>query len=139
MDNQPPRTERGLRSRQAEAQRVMRRAEWAAYVQAIFSVVAYVAFAIAHGDWLAPLYYAGMALVLSALGYLVGRRHSATAAGVLVALVLGLAVLQLLGGGRPPALLFVAIFAWLYGRAFTAAREYATLKVVPLDSGADAT
>ena len=139
MDNQPPRTERGLRSRQAEALRVMRRAERAAYVQAAFSVVAYVGFAIAHRDWLGPLYYAGMALVLGALGYSVGRLHSATAAAVLVALVLGLAVLQLVAGGRPPALLFVAIFAWLYGRAFTAAREYATLKVVPFDSGAEAT
>jgi hypothetical protein len=42
-------------------------------------------------------------------------------------------------GGRPPALITVAIFAWLYGKGFSAAREYAALRVVPLESEASAT
>ena len=139
MDNQLPRTERGLLARRTEALRLMRRAEWAAYIQGAIAAAVYVAFAVQRGDWIDPLYYAGMALLLWGLGYLVGRRHSAVAAAVLVALVLGLAVLQLLAGGRPPALLFVAIFAWLYGQAFSAAREYAKLAAVQLDATVQAT
>ena len=139
MVEQPPRTERSFQERQAEALRRMRRAEWAAYVQSTASLVAYVAFALSGGDWAAPLYYAVMGTLLAVLGFLVGRRRSAAAAASLVALVLGLAVLQVVGGGRPPVLLFVALFAWLYGQAFSAAREYATMKVVPLESDAPAT
>ena len=51
----------------------------------------------------------------------------------------GFAILQLVNRGRPPALIFVAIFAWIYGKAFPAAREYATLRVVPLEPEASGT
>jgi hypothetical protein len=112
----------------------MRHAEWGAYVQAGFSLLVYVLLAIGAHDWVTPSGYGVMALVVGGLGFGVGRRHSAAAALVLVVLVLGLAILQLMSGGRPPALITVAIFAWLYGKGFTAAREYATLRVVPFES-----
>jgi ABC-type Mn2+/Zn2+ transport system permease subunit len=111
----------------------MRHAAWAAYFQGTLSFVIYIAFAIMAHDWVDPLYYAVLAVVLAGLGFGVGRRRSASAAAILVALVLGLAILQVVGGGRPPALIFVAIFAYIYGKAFSAAREYATLSVVPLE------
>ena len=139
MDRQPPRTERSLRERQAEAQRLMRRAEWAAYIQGGLCGIAYLLIAINARDWLTPLFVAVLGVVLAGLGYRVGRGHSAAAALVLVAIVLGGAVLQLVRGGKPPALIFVAIFAWIYGQAFTAAREYATLRVVPLEPEPPAT
>ena len=133
MSDPPPRTERGLRERQREAERLMRRAEWAAYIQGALCGVAYLLVAINAHDWLTPIFLAVLGVVLAGLGYRVGRGHSAGAALVLVVIVLGGAVLQLVRGGRPPALIFVAVFAWIYGQAFGAAREHATLRVVPLE------
>jgi hypothetical protein len=115
----------------------MRRAEWVAYFQGAVILMLAVGGVVVGSDWRYPLLFAGIALLLGALGYLVGRRHSAAAA--LVLLVLGVTVAQLIGGsGRRPALVFVAIFAWTYGKAFSAAREYADLHSILLDANVGA-
>jgi len=104
--------------------RRMRRAEWAAYFQAVFSIVAYVVFAAEDSDILAPLFYLTMGIAHAALGYGVGRRRSETAAGILCLLqVVGFAW-DVAAGAVPRMPLVVAIFVWIYGQAFVAARTF---------------
>ena len=139
MPSPPPRTERGLRERQAEADQRMRRAQWAAYVQATLAAFVAVIMAVQQGDALLAGFYALLAMAVAVLGWMVGRHRSALAAGLLLALILGGAVYQLVTEERPPALLVVAIFAWIYGQALQAAREYSQLHVVPLEADPPAT
>ena len=133
MDNPPPLTERSLRDRRHEALRRMRHAEWGAYVQASIGVLTYIFLAVSGDDWVSPLGVLIVAIVLTGLGYAVGHHQSATAALLLVVMVLGLAVIQVVQRGKPPALLFVLIFAYLYGKAYRAAREHAELERVLID------
>jgi hypothetical protein len=133
MDKPPPLTERSLRERRLEALRRMRHAEWGSYVQASFGVLIYLFLAVSNNDWVDPLGILVVAIVLAGLGYAVGHHQSATAAVLLVVMVLGLAVIQVVEKGKPPALIFVAIFAYLYGKAYGAAREYGALEKVLID------
>jgi uncharacterized membrane protein YcfT len=114
-------------SRRANAMRRMRRAEWAAYVQAALGLIASVLAAMSPDIPVSPIQTGIVALVAAALGFAVGRRHSVAAAAALVLMVLGFAVLQFVSTGKPPLLIVVAIFAWIYGRGFEGAREYARL------------
>ena len=113
--------------------RRMRHAEWGSYVQASLGLLLYVVLAVSNGSWIDPIAILVVALVIAGLGYTVGRHRSPTAALLLVVMILGLAVIQLIEKGKPPALIFVAIFAYLYGKAYTAAREYAALEHVVID------
>lgn len=113
--------------------RRMRHAEWGSYVQASLGLVLYVVLAVSNGSWIDPLAILLVALVIAGLGYAVGHHQSPTAAVLLVVMVLGLAVIQLIEQGKPPALIFVAIFAYLYAKAYSAAREYAALERVVID------
>jgi hypothetical protein len=111
----------------------MRHAEWGSYVQASLGFLLYLWLAVSEGDWIGPLGILVVAIVLAGLGYAVGHHQSATAAVLLVVMILGLAVIQWFNRGKPPALLFVGLFAYLYGKAYGAAREYAVLERVLID------
>ena len=134
MTHELPYTVQGLRARHAEALGVLRRAEWTAYLQGAIILMLAVGLIVSGSNVLYALLSGVAALLLAGLGYLVGRRHSAAAAAALVVLVLGAAIAQVIIGGRRPALLFVGIFAWIYGKAFSAAREYNELDSVLLDT-----
>jgi hypothetical protein len=133
MDLPPPLTERSLRERRADALRRMRHAEWGTYVQGFLGILVYLYMAVSNQDWMAPISFLIVALVLVGLGYAVGQHQSATAAALLVMVTLGLAVIQLVERGRVPSLLVVGIFAYLYGKAFQAARQYGALERVLID------
>ncbi len=133
MPPHPVTTERGLQRCRDDALRRMRKAEWAGYIQGVLSAFAYVVFAMIGGDWIGPVLMLIIGAVVASLGFAVGRKHSALAAASLVVIVLGLAVLQLISGGRPPALIFVVILAWIYGQGFNGARELAQLRDVQLE------
>jgi hypothetical protein len=78
------------------------------------------------------------AVITAGLGYMLGWRYQSWAAAALIAYVLIVTALRILGGGRPPALLFVAVFLWLFYEGFQAAREYAALRDVQLEPSAPA-
>jgi hypothetical protein len=44
-----------------------------------------------------------------------------------------IAAMRIVGGGRSPALVFVAVFLWLFYEGVRAAREYAALRDVHLE------
>lgn len=134
-----PKTARGLTQRRADALRHLHVAEWAAYIQAALGLLVYVLFAVTGGDWSAPLETLIVALVAAGLGFGVGRRQSALAAALLVLIVLGVTVLRFVSGEHLPALIIVAIFVWLYGRGFLAAREYAALREMQVEPAAPVT
>ncbi len=117
----------------------MRRAQWTAYIQASLAAVVSVIMAVQQRDAVLAAFYALLGSAVAILGWMVGRHRSALAAGLLLGLILGGAVYQLVIEERPPALLVVAIFAWIYGQALQAAREYATLQAVALEPDPPAT
>jgi hypothetical protein len=129
-----PRTEAGLRQRRADALARMRTAARLAYFHGGLLVIVYLMLGYSTGDWLTPANYLVTGLVVAGLGLALYWPRSAAAAAALVALVLGLTILQLVAGGRTPAILIVAIFAWKYGQAFYAAREYAALEDLAFDA-----
>ena len=96
--------------------------------------MSYVGLAMSEDAWVAYLDMAAGAVLTAGLAYLLGWRHQSWAAGALIAYVLLVSALRILGAGRPPALLFVAIFLWLFYEGFQAAREYAALKDVHLEA-----
>jgi hypothetical protein len=132
MADQPPRTERSLRERLADADRRMRRAERAAYVQAFLALLVYVILAARERDPIGPAFYALLAVAVAVLGWMVGHLRNALAAGLLLGLILGGALYQVVTEKRAPAMIVVVIFAWIYGQALSAAREHATLRVIPV-------
>lgn len=134
MPSHPVKTECGLQQRRDDALKLMRTAEWAAYFQGGLSIVVGVFLALQAEGLSGGIETVLLGVVLVALGFAIGRKHNAIAAAALVAIVLGYAVLQLLAGGRPPALIVVAIFAWIYGKGYNAAREFASLRDVQLES-----
>jgi hypothetical protein len=134
-----PRTEAGLLQRRTDALSRMRTAERLAYFQAALAAIVYVLLAANTNDWTTPVNFLATGAIIAPLGWAVGRRHSAVAAACLVVLVLGLTVLQLASGGRSPAVIVVAIFAWKYGQAFNAAREYMALQNVQIEPVTGAT
>ena len=91
------------------------------------ALLLYVVSATQSADWLLPINFLATAAVIAPLGYAVGRRQSAAAAGALVCVVLGLAILQFTSSGRTPSVIAVAMFAWIHGQAFLAARELVVL------------
>ena len=115
-------TERRHQEPPVSDRRRMRHAEWAAYVQGLFSAVAYVLVAAEDRDVLGPWYYLVMAAAHAALGYQVGHRRSATAAGILCVLQVAGFAWQAATGAPLRMPLIVAIFLWIYGRAFVEAR-----------------
>ena len=116
----------------------MRRAGIAAFVLAAMSTAGFVALALAENLWIPYIDMAVGAVITAALGYLIGWRHQSWAAAALIAYVLIVTAMRILGAGRPPALLFVAIFLWLFYEGFQAAREYAALRDVHLEPTAPA-
>jgi hypothetical protein len=110
----------------------MRTAERLAYFHATLAVGVYILLGMSGAGWSTPANFLATGLIIAPLGWAIGRRHSAIAAACLVALVLGLTVWQIASGGRSPSIIVVAIFAWKYGQAFNAAREYAMLQTVPV-------
>lgn len=127
-----PRTEAELRQRRTDALRRMRTAERIAYFQGAVVILLYLSLA-QQSDWLSSAYYLMMGCGLPGLGWAVGRRHRADAAAVLVVIVLGIIILQFVAGA-PTLSVLAAIFAWKYGQAFNAAREYATLAGLQFES-----
>ena len=111
----------------------MRRAAIAAFVLAAISATGFVALALAEHLWIPYLDMAVAAVIPAGLGYLIGWRHQSWAAAALIAYVLIVTAMRILSGGRSPALLFVAVFVWLFYEGFQAAREYVALRDVPLE------
>ncbi len=132
MPPHPPTTERGLAERRADAMRAMRRAEWGAYVQGALSIGLAVLAIVSDELPLDPISPTIIGIASIALGYALGRRHSAAAAAGLIVIVLGLALWRLIAGVRPPALIVVVLWVVMYNRAYNAAREYASLRDVQI-------
>lgn len=131
MPPEPANSMGGSLDKGATALRNMRQAEWIAYIQSTVGIVAFFALGGRTGHWLMFLRFFVSSVIVLALGYAVGQRHSAIAAATLVGIVLGVAVWNLSVRGRVPAIFLVAFVALAYGRAFNSAQEYAKLSSEP--------